>query len=157
MVYGSEKCISADDLSTLRKRYLGKTIVFTNGCFDLLHVGHVRCLRYAAQQGDVLVVGLNSDVSVRGLKGKTRPVIGQEERAEMLAALDFVDHIVIFDEDTPYSLVERLRPDVLVKGGDWRPEQLAEAKLAGNFVSAPYYPGRSTGEIIRSIREQNDI
>lgn len=156
MVYGKEKLISASELSTLRERYPGKALVFTNGCFDLLHVGHVRCLRFAAQQGDVLIVGLNSDISVRRLKGETRPVIAQEERAEMLAALDFVDHIVIFDEDTPYSLVERLRPDVLVKGGDWREEQLAEAKFAGEFIPAPYYSGRSTGEIIQRIRAQKD-
>ena len=152
MVYGKEKIISAAELSSLRQRYPGKRIVFTNGCFDLLHVGHIRSLRYAAQQGDVLVVGLNSDASVRRLKGADRPVIKQEDRAEMLAALDCVDHIVIFGEDTPYALVESLRPDVLVKGGDWREEQLAEAALAGKFVSAPYYPGRSTGEIIKAIR-----
>ena len=152
MVYGKEKIISAAELSSLRQRYPGKRIVFTNGCFDLLHVGHIRSLRYAAQQGDVLVVGLNSDASVRRLKGTDRPVITQEDRAEMLAALDFVDHIVIFAEDTPYALVDSLRPDVLVKGSDWRPEQLAEASLAGRFISAPYYPGSSTGEIINSIR-----
>ena len=156
MVYGKEKIISAAGLSSLRQRYPGKRIVFTNGCFDLLHVGHIRSLRYAAQQGDVLVVGLNSDASVRRLKGADRPVIKQEDRAEMLAALDFVDHIVIFDEDTPYSLVERLRPDVLVKGGDWREEQLAEAKFAGKFIPAPYYSGRSTGEIIQRIRGTKD-
>ena len=133
----------------------GKTIVFTNGCFDILHVGHVRYLRAAKKLGDVLVLGLNSDASVRGLKGDKRPLVPQEERADVLAALESVDYVTIFDESTPLQLIEYLRPDLLVKGGDWSADAIAGADAVktwgGRVVVAPLIPGRSTTNVIDKI------
>jgi rfaE bifunctional protein nucleotidyltransferase chain/domain len=102
----------------------GERVVFTNGCFDLLHVGHVRSLEQAKGLGDRLVVGVNRDASVRRLKGRARPIVGERQRAEMLAALACVDWVVLFGETTPRALIRALRPDVLAKGGDWRPSEI---------------------------------
>jgi D-beta-D-heptose 7-phosphate kinase/D-beta-D-heptose 1-phosphate adenosyltransferase len=137
-------------------RARGGRVVFTNGCFDLLHPGHVRYLAAARALGDVLVVGLNGDASVRRLKGAGRPVLRVSERAEVLAGLTAVDHLVVFDEDTPRSLVQRLRPDVLVKGADWAEEDIAgrDDVLAhgGRVERIPLVAGVSTSELIRRIR-----
>ena len=131
-----------------RRRLAGQTVVFTNGCFDLLHPGHVRLLREAANLGDFLVVGLNSDASVRRLKGPSRPINPAEARAEVLSALEAVDAVTIFDEDTPLELITAIRPDVLVKGGDYRPDQVvgrAEVEEAGGrLVLIPLAEGHST-------------
>ena len=143
----------------------GKKIVFTNGCFDLLHVGHARYLTQARRQGDVLVVGLNSDRSVRALKGETRPLIPQADRAEILAALEAVDYVTVFDEQTPLELIKLLAPDVLVKGGDWKVDQIVGAKevrrCGGKVVVAPEVEGRSTrgiiAEVTRRFREEVQI
>ncbi len=133
----------------------GRRVVFTNGCFDLLHPGHIHCLEQARSLGDVLVVAINSDAGVRQLKGDSRPVIPQDERAEVLAALAAVDFVVIFDEATPQELLARLLPDVLVKGGDWGPEEIVGRKeveaSGGRVVSIPYEPGHSTTEILERI------
>lgn len=129
----------------------GKRIVFTNGCFDLLHIGHVRYLKQAKKLGDILVIGLNSDASVRGLKPE-RPIIPETERAEVLAALAAVDYVTIFSEETPYALIKLLRPDVLVKGGDWKKEDIVGADVVPEVHSLPYIEGRSTTEIIRKIK-----
>ena len=102
----------------------GKTVVFTNGCFDVLHVGHVRCLREARLLGDALVLGLNSDASVRAIKGPDRPLQNEAERAEILASLECVDYVTLFDEETPINLIAAVVPDVLVKSGDWAPDQI---------------------------------
>ncbi len=131
--------------------------VFTNGCFDLLHVGHLRTLQWARSQGDALVVGVNSDASVRSLgKGPTRPLVPQEERAEMLAGLTCVDYVVIFEEPTPLPLLERLRPEVHVKGGDYRLEDLPESPLVlgygGQVLITPLVPGRSTTTLEALLR-----
>ncbi len=138
-----------------RKRN-GQRVVFTNGCFDLLHPGHVRCLEQARALGDLLVVAINSDTSVRQLKGTGRPLVPQEERAEILAALVAVDYVVIFDAPTPRELIRRLRPDVLVKGGDWGPEEIVgrqEVEAAGGrVVSVPLEPGYSTTSILERVR-----
>ena len=107
----------------------GRLVVFTNGCFDLLHVGHLRTLQWARQQGDVLVLGLNSDSSVRQLKGASRPITGQQDRAELLAGFACVDYVVIFEEADPMRLLDQIRPAVHVKGGDYRAEDLPEAQL----------------------------
>jgi len=135
----------------------GRHIVFTNGCFDLLHPGHIRSLELARALGDVLVVGLNSDSSVRQLKGEGRPVISEDERAEILAALESVDAVVIFDDLTPREIIARLLPDVLVKGGDWPGDQIVgreEVEAAGGrVVSVPVVPGYSTSAILQKIRE----
>jgi D-beta-D-heptose 7-phosphate kinase/D-beta-D-heptose 1-phosphate adenosyltransferase len=140
-----------------REKRNGRRVVFTNGCFDLLHPGHIRILESARAMGDVLIVGLNSDASVRQLKGVGRPVIAEGERGEILAAFETVDAVVIFDELTPRRVIARLLPDVLVKGGDWPGDQIvgrAEVESAGGrVVSIPVVPGYSTTAILERIRE----
>ncbi len=132
-----------------------RQIVFTNGCFDLLHAGHVTYLFQARSEGDALIVGLNSDASVRGNKGPTRPIVPQEGRALVLAALECVDGVVIFDEAEPAALIAEIGPDVLVKGADWARyvsgRETVEAR-GGRVVLAPIVPGFSTTDIIRRIR-----
>ncbi len=140
-----------------REKRNGRQVVFTNGCFDLLHPGHIGSLGQARSLGDALIVGLNSDASVRQLKGAGRPVLPERERAEILAALECVDAVVIFNEPTPREVIARLLPDVLVKGGDWPGDQIVgreEVEAAGGrVVSIPVVPGYSTTEILRKIRE----
>ena len=140
-----------------RDKRNGRRVVFTNGCFDLLHPGHIRSLEQARELGDVLIVGLNSDASVRQLKGEGRPVIAERERAEILAALECVDAVFIFDELTPREVISRLLPDVLVKGGDWPGDRIVgreEVEAAGGRVeSVPVLPGYSTSDILRKIRQ----
>lgn len=132
-----------------------RRIVFTNGCFDLLHPGHVRLLEEARSLGDALVVGLNSDASVRRVKGGSRPLISEMERAEVLAGLAAVDLVVLFDEDTPGEIITRLLPDVLVKGADWSTNEIvgrAEVEASGGkVVSIPLQPGYSTTLILQKI------
>lgn len=140
-------------------RRAGRTIVFTNGCFDVLHPGHVRYLTQARALGDLLVVAVNSDGSVRRLKGPDRPVNPVEDRAALLAALECVDHVVVFEEDSPAGLIEAVRPDVYVKGGDYPPEMVPEAplvrRLGGQVRTLGYVPDRSTSAIIDRIRAQS--
>jgi D-glycero-beta-D-manno-heptose 1-phosphate adenylyltransferase len=136
----------------------GGRVVFTNGVFDLLHPGHVRYLRQARTLGDALVVGVNTDRSVRVIKGESRPVTPESERAEILAALACVDVVVLFDEETPYELIRRLQPDVLVKGADWSEasmigRDIVEAR-GGRVVRVPFEAGYSTTSIIEKIKEQ---
>jgi rfaE bifunctional protein nucleotidyltransferase chain/domain len=152
-----EKVLSLEDMSGKRAalRKARKTLVFSNGCFDLLHLGHVRYLRQARELGDALAIGLNSDASMRSIKGDGRPILPQEERAEILAALEFVDYVVIFDEPTAERLVAVLKPDIYVKGGDYTLEELPEAKIVasygGKVILLPLVPGHSTTEIIEKI------
>jgi D-beta-D-heptose 7-phosphate kinase/D-beta-D-heptose 1-phosphate adenosyltransferase len=133
-----------------------KTVVFTNGCFDLLHVGHVSYLEEAAALGDVLVVGLNSDASVRRLKGPERPIVAERDRAALLAALGCVDHVVLFEEDTPHRLLEAIRPDVLVKGGTYTVDQVVGHEIVerygGRVCVASTQPGVSTTKLVADIR-----
>lgn len=133
----------------------GCRVVFTNGCFDLLHPGHIHYLKQARQLGDVLIVGLNSDVSVRKLKGESRPILKEQERAEVMAALACVDYVTIFSEETPRELIAELLPDVLVKGGDWSLDTIVgreEVEAAGGLVqSLSFIEGLSTTEIIERI------
>jgi D-beta-D-heptose 7-phosphate kinase/D-beta-D-heptose 1-phosphate adenosyltransferase len=143
-------------LSTLEPaRARGATIVFTNGCYDLLHVGHLRLLESAAALGDVLVVGINRDASVGRLKGRHRPYVPFEERASLLAALESVDWVIGFDEDTPEALVRAIGPDVLVKGVDWSLEQVAGRETVeargGRVVRIPLVPGRSTTTLVERV------
>lgn len=137
---------------------VGKTVVFTNGCFDILHVGHVRYLAGARQLGDCLIVGLNSDSSVRQLKGPNRPVNCQEDRAEVLAGLTAVDYVVIFDETTAENLIAVVQPDIYAKGGDYTIEKLPESKIiaahGGRIVLVPEVPGRSSSNIIEKINRE---
>ena len=140
-----------------REKRNGKKIVFTNGCFDVLHPGHIRSLEKARSLGDALIVGINSDESVRTLKGKGRPVIPEQERAEILVNLECVDAVLIFDEFTPQRVVAELLPDVLVKGGDWPGNQIVgreEVEAAGGkIVLVDVVPGYSTTEILKKIRK----
>ena len=140
-------------ISTLRES--GRTIVFTNGCFDILHVGHVRYLAAARSEGDVLVVGLNSDESTRSIKQENRPIVSQEQRAEVLAGLECVDYITVFNEPDPLKLIQALKPDVLVKGADWKEEDIIGADVVkeggGKVVRVDVVPEISTSRIIQRI------
>ena len=133
-------------------------IVFTNGCFDILHFGHVSYLEEAKDCGDVLIVGLNSDASVKRLKGETRPINGELERAFVLCGLKSVDFVVIFDQDTPYDLIKLITPQVLVKGGDWKPEQIVGSEHVlnhgGEVKSLLFQAGFSTTNLIDKINEE---
>jgi rfaE bifunctional protein nucleotidyltransferase chain/domain len=129
----------------------GKKIVFTNGCFDIIHIGHVRYLREASALGDVLVIGLNSDKSVSSIK-PNRPINPQTHRAEVLSSLEMVDYVVLFDEETPYELIKLIEPDVLVKGGDWKKEEIVGSDIAKETYSLPYVEGVSTTGIVERIK-----
>jgi len=133
----------------------GKRVVFTNGCFDLLHIGHVRYLEKAKALGDVLVVGVNSDSSVRKLKGRRRPIQPEQDRAEILSALGCVDYVALFNEIDPLKLITALKPDVLVKGGDWTKEQTVGKEVVersgGEVVILPFVKGASTSNLIETI------
>jgi D-beta-D-heptose 7-phosphate kinase/D-beta-D-heptose 1-phosphate adenosyltransferase len=157
---GDAKIKRRDSLARIleTERQRGKTIVFTNGCFDLLHVGHVKYLQKARQLGDLLVLGLNSDDSIRRLKGPSRPLISEDERAHILAALACIDHVVVFDEDTPIELIRLLRPHILVKGGDYTPEGVVGKDLVesygGRVALIDLVDGRSTTNIIERILDR---
>lgn len=153
------KMVSGDELRRERERLraAGKRLVFTNGCFDILHVGHVRYLSAARSLGDALLVAINSDRAVRELKGESRPVMSEAERAEMLAALRAVDYVTVFDELSPRRLIAEILPDVLVKGGDYALDEIhgrEEVEAAGGRVlSLPFVEGASTSGIIERIRK----
>lgn len=142
---------------TDRLKSKGKKIVFTNGCFDILHPGHTRYLFSARALGDYLVVAVNSDRSTRAIKGPGRPINSKEVRAELLAALDFVDGVVIFDEVDPFKVIEFIMPNILVKGGDWAEDEIIGADVVkqggGEVKRIPYISGHATTDIIKKIRE----
>ena len=152
-----EKIKAKEDLRRIvdNLKAKGKRIVFTNGCFDLLHVGHIRYLEEAKALGDILVVGINSDQSVRRIKGPYRPILPEEERAEILSGLGCVDYITIFDEADPLELISSLQPHVLVKGGDWTQETTVGKEvvegLGGKVVILPFVQGASTSNLIETI------
>ena len=135
----------------------GKTIVFTNGCFDIIHAGHVSYLESAKVLGDVLIVGLNTDDSVRRLKGSHRPLNNEKDRALVLDSLRFVDYVTLFDEDTPYELIKEIHPDILVKGGDYTPETIVGADIVmqkgGKVVVIPLVEGKSTTGLIEKLKK----
>lgn len=151
------KILTRDEAAAWRRslRERGGKVVFTNGCFDIIHVGHTRYLSAARMLGDALVVGLNSDASVRRLKGEGRPVYPENERAETLSSIESVDAVVVFDEDTPLELIKALVPDVLVKGGDWQPDKIVgrDVVLAagGRVTTIEYQEGHSTTRILDRI------
>lgn len=151
------KILFLDQLQTERERLrrLGWRVVFTNGCFDLIHPGHIRYLQAARRLGDALIVALNSDRSARELKGEKRPILDQNERAEVIAALGCIDYVTIFDESTPREIITALLPDVLVKGGDWDIDRIVgrdEVEAAGGEVlSLPFVEGCSTTDLIKRI------
>jgi len=153
-VFFVDATAAAEWAADCRRR--GERVVFTNGVFDLLHPGHVRYLRAARAEGHVLVIGLNSDQSVRAIKGPSRPATPERERAEILAALDCVDAVVIFHEETPADLIERVQPDVLVKGADWAADRIVGRETVeargGRVVRMPIEPGWSTSAILAKIK-----
>jgi rfaE bifunctional protein nucleotidyltransferase chain/domain len=143
-----------DQIRKTKKNGSGK-IVFTNGCFDILHVGHIKYLKEAKSQGDILVVGLNADDSVRKLKGESRPIQNEEDRGEVLSSLACIDFVTIFKEDTPEKLIQLIKPDVLVKGGDWKPDQIVGSDFVmsygGQVKSLQFVKGKSTSNIVSKI------
>jgi len=147
-----KKVIDRKDIKkiSVKLRAERRKIVFTNGCFDILHIGHVRYLQHAKRLGDVLIIGLNSDRSVAGIK-PGRPVNSEKNRAEVLAALAVVDYVVVFPEKTPYNLIKAVKPDILVKGGDWKKEEIIGSDVAKETYSLPYVKGISTTGIIEKI------
>ncbi len=154
------KLIDEKNIDSFREDHRNQKIVFTNGCFDILHVGHTRYLQEAARLGDILIVGLNSDESVRSLKGPDRPINSQEDRAEMLCALNFVDYVIIFCEDTPLKLIKKIKPDILVKGGDYKLENVVGRKEVekhgGKTVIIPFIEGKSSTRIIKKIESKKN-
>ena len=140
-------------LEKLRKQ--NKKIVFTNGCFDIIHSGHIRILKKAKEKGDVLIVGLNSDKSVRKIKGKKRPIMNEKDRALILDSIRYVDYVVLFDEETPYNLIKEIEPDVLVKGSDYKLSEVVGAdiviKKGGEVFLVPLLKGKSTTNVIERI------
>ena len=156
----SSKIKKRDELKKILEKHksVGKKIAFTNGCFDILHVGHVRYLNEAKSLADILVVAVNSDASVRKIKGDKRPLVPQNERAEVLSALEFVDYIVIFDETDPYEIISQLLPDVLVKGADWGLENIIGRDIVerngGKVVRIELAEGASTSNIVKIILDR---
>ena len=139
------------DISRLKRK--GKKIVFTNGCFDILHLGHLKILQEAKRKGDVLIVGLNSDSSTRKIKGPKRPILAQKTRAKLLANMSQVDYVVLFSETTPYNLIKRIKPDILVKGGDWKRGKIVGNKLVKKVYRIKLCSGHSTTRIINKIKK----
>jgi D-beta-D-heptose 7-phosphate kinase/D-beta-D-heptose 1-phosphate adenosyltransferase len=155
-VPGKLKSLEELKSAVLQAKARGQKIVFTNGCFDILHRGHLHLLREAKALGDLLIVAINSDRSVQQIKGSARPVISQAGRAELIAALEMVDYVILFDEVDPYRLIEELRPDILAKGGDWSTDQVIGGDIVerggGRVAVIPYLKGFSTTEIIERVR-----
>ena len=157
------KIVQREDLAQIMKavRASGEKVVFTNGCFDILHVGHVRYLTAAKSEGNILVVGLNSDKSVKSIKKENRPIIPQEQRAEVLSSLGCVDYVTFFDEPDPLSLIEAVQPDVLVKGADWPEEEIVGADFVkangGRVVRVSVVPDVSTSRIIQQIIKKHQF
>ncbi len=157
------KIVTWDELQMMCERWRTekKTVVFTNGCFDLLHRGHVEYLARARELGGALIVGLNSDHSVRRLKGANRPILPQDDRAMILAALVMVDAVTIFEQDTPYELIRQIVPDILVKGGDYKPEQVVGKDLVeragGRVEIVPLVAGKSTSGVIERIQSKGNL
>ena len=147
------------ELSKLRGK--SKKIVFTNGCFDIIHAGHISYLNEAKTLGDILIVGLNSDKSVRRLKGGGRPIVSEQDRAYVLANLKPVDYVIMFDEDTPYELIKEIKPDVLVKGADYEGKSIVGSDIVessgGKTVLINFIKGKSTSGIIKKIKSKADI
>ena len=154
------RVVSRDELKKIvqRKKAAGRKVVFTNGCFDLIHVGYVRYLQEAKEKGDLLIVAVNSDRSVRKLKGEGRPIVPEGERAEIISAFASVDYVVIFPEETSAEIIGILKPDILVKGGDYRKEEIAGREIVesggGEVIPVSLVKGHSTKELLEKIRHQ---
>ena len=155
-VFFENKIVTINKLKEILKEKSNKKIVFTNGCFDIFHVGHSRYLREASKLGDILIVGVNSDASVKRLKGKERPIMNEKERMELLASLEFISYVVMFEEDTPIHLIKEIRPDIITKGGDYKPEEIVGSDIVesygGQVIVCPYIESKSTTSIINKIK-----
>ncbi len=157
-----KKLINSEEAKEIRAKAKkeGKVVVFTNGCFDILHRGHIESLHQAKELGDILIVGLNTDNSIHKFKSKSRPIFNQNDRAEVLNALTSVDYIVLFNEPTPEKLIEQIKPDILVKGSDYKINEIAGReivqKYGGKVVIIPLLPGYSTTQIINKIKNELD-
>jgi len=157
MVINRNKLLTLDQLliQIRQHRAAGKLIVFTNGCFDLIHAGHIKLFEFAASQGDTLIVAVNSDDSIRRLKGMKRPIIAQPDRLALLQAIEYIDFLTVFEQDTPMELIERIGPDVLVKGGDYIRDGLVGGdyveSIGGRVALAPLHHGRSTTNLVKKI------
>lgn len=136
-------------------RNMNRTISFTNGCFDILHEGHIQLLEYSKMYGDILIVGMNSDSSVRKIKGSRRPIIPDRSRARVLESIQFVDHVFVFEEETPLEIIKIIKPEVLIKGGDWNVSEIVGSEYAGRVNRFPFVDGHSTTKIVDSIRIPN--
>jgi len=148
-------CSTKKITETVKKlKKQGKKIVFTNGCFDLIHIGHVSLFQKAKTLGDILIVAINSDKSLAGLKGPKRPLVGQKDRVKLLSAIDVIDYVVIFGEQTPYNLLKKLTPDVLVKGGDYKIEDIIGREFVKKVYRYPLVKGKSTSNLISLIVER---
>lgn len=156
-VFFENKIVTIAKLKEILSKKANKKVVFTNGCFDIFHVGHSRYLREASKLGDILIVGVNSDSSVKRLKGKERPIMNEKERTELLASLEFISYIVIFEEDTPLNLIKEIKPDIITKGGDYKPDEIVGNDIVksygGKVVICPYIESKSTTSIINKIKE----
>lgn len=155
MISEKIKNIPALKQAVIRLKKQRKSIVFTNGCFDILHYGHVKYLEEARAKGDILIVGVNSDASVRKIKGRFRPVVSELDRLRILAALESVDYVILFKEPTPLNLILNIRPDVLVKGADWDTKDIVGSKIlksyGGKVLTIPFIKNRSTSKLIKQI------
>jgi len=148
-------CSTKKITETVKKlKKQGKKIVFTNGCFDLIHIGHVSLFQKAKTLGDVLIVAINSDKSLAGLKGPKRPLVGQKDRVKLLSAIDVIDYVIIFSEQTPYNVLKKLEPDVLVKGGDYKIEDIIGREFVKKVYRYPLVKGKSTSNLINLIVER---
>ncbi|GAB1402721.1 hypothetical protein MASR1M68_16320 [Elusimicrobiota bacterium] len=152
----NKKFYSTKQLTEIVKKLKkqGKKIVFTNGCFDLIHIGHVSLFQKAKTLGDVLIVAINSDKSLAGLKGPKRPLVPQTDRVKLLSAIDVIDYVVIFGEQTPYNLLKKLTPDILVKGGDYKIEDIVGREFVKKVYRYPLVKGKSTSNLIKLIVER---
>ena len=154
------KIFNIKDLSQIIKKWRlnGDKIIFTNGCFDLIHLGHLEILARSADLGDKLIVGINSDMSIKKIKGNSRPIIEEDSRAKQLAAIEFIDAVILFNEDTPYNLINILKPDVLTKGGDYKKNDIVGNQLInkeqGEVVIIPLTQGYSTTSILEKIKNE---
>ena len=154
------KIFNIKDLSQIIKkwRFNGDKIIFTNGCFDLIHLGHLEILARSADLGDKLIVGINSDMSIKKIKGNSRPIIKEDSRAKQLAAIEFIDAVILFNEDTPYDLISFINPDIITKGGDYKKNDVIGKELmnkkAGEVVIIPLTQGYSTTSILEKIKNE---
>lgn len=160
---GTDKIKSRPELAHIirQQKKEGRKIVFTNGCFDIIHPGHLSYLATAKALGDILVIGVNSDESVKRLKGNNRPILNQNERTLILSYMEMIDYLCIFDEDTPYELIKAIEPDILVKGGDWAVENIVGKDIleayGGKVISIPYLEGASTTNIVERIIKKHGV